>query len=71
MLVEEDFHNKEIQVDPLNQLPCKGTEEEVVKESGNGRADAIRAMYRGAVHPHQEDNLGQTEGHRQLTMNVV
>lgn len=70
-LVEEHLDNEQVEVDSLDELPGKGTEEKIMEDCCDGCTDPIRAGHKGAVHPNQEDKLRETEGQSKLPVDVV
>ena len=70
-LVEEHLDNEQVEVDSLDELPGKGTEEKIMEDCCDGCTDPIGAGHKGAVHPNQEDKLRETEGQSKLPVDVV
>ena len=70
-LVEEHLDNEQVEVDSLDELPGKGTEEKIMEDCCDGCTDPIGAGHKGAVNPNQEDKLRETEGQSKLPVDVV
>lgn len=70
-LVEEHLDNEQVEVNSLDELPGKGTQEKIMEDCCDGCTDPIGAGHKGAVHPNQEDKLRETEGQSKLPVDVV
>lgn len=70
-VVVEHPDNEQVEMQPLDQLPSKSTQQKIVEEHCDGGAQPIWTGNTVAVNTNQEEKLAQTEGQGKLTMDQV